>query len=257
MNRALILMYHIVDKPCAAQEARFCVTPREFDRQIGCLRERGYVPVSLDRIVDCLVDRSPMPPNAITVTFDDGFADTCERAIPILQAHDVPATMFAVSGRLARDNEWMHERGAPRRAIMSPSQMRDLEAVGVTVGSHTATHPRLTELRPEQVAQELRESKQQLEDLLGRSVRYFAYPYGLYNAEIRDAVQASGYRAACSTRAGFNRVGEDVFALRRIDVFGGDALWQFKQKLRFGTNEASRSYPLRYYAGRVAARLGL
>ena len=257
MNRALILMYHIVDEPRAAQEARFCVTPREFDRQMGCLRDSGYLPMSLERIVEHMLDQEPMPPNSVAITFDDGFSVTCERAMPVLRAHDIPATMFAVSQRLARDNDWMHLRGAPRRALMSPSQMRELDSAGVTIGSHTATHPRLTELRPEQVAQELRDSKQQLEDLLGHAVRYFAYPYGLYNKGVRDAVQASGYRAACSTRAGFNRVGEDPFALRRIDVYGGDALWQFKQKLRFGTNEASRSYPLRYYAGRLAARLGL
>jgi len=257
MNRAIILMYHIVDEPRSAREARFCVTPQQFDSQMRILGEEGYRPVSLEQVVDCLIDRRPILPNAVAVTFDDGFSATCAHALAVLQAYSIPATVFAVSQRLGRANEWMYERGFPRRTIMSPAQMRGLDAAGVTIGSHTASHPRLTELSPNEVARELDESKQVLQDMLGKPVHYFAYPYGLYNATVRDAVEASGYRAACSTRAGFNRQGEDPFTLRRIDVFGGDALWQFKQKLRFGTNEATRSYPLRYYAGRIASRLRL
>lgn len=255
MSCAIILMYHIVDEPRSAREARFCVTPQQFDSQMRFLRQEDYRPVSLEEIVDCLIDRKPILPNTVAVTFDDGFSATCTHALAVLQTYSISATVFAVSQRLGRANEWMYERGFPRRTIMSPAQLRELDAAGVTIGSHTASHPRLTELPANEVDRELNESKQALQDVLGKAVQYFAYPYGLYNPAVRDAVEASGYRAACSTRAGFNRQGEDPFTLRRIDVFGGDALWQFKQKLRFGTNEATRSYPLRYYAGRLASRL--
>ncbi len=60
---------------------------------------------------------------------------------------------------------------------------------------------------------------------------------------VRELVAGAGYRAACSTRSGFNRAGEDPFLLRRIDVFGTDQLWQFRQKLNFGTNEARSLTP--------------
>jgi peptidoglycan/xylan/chitin deacetylase (PgdA/CDA1 family) len=257
MSRAVILMYHIVDEPRTEREARFCVKPQAFAQQMGLLRDAGYVPVTLDQIVDSLVDGASIPSNAIAVTFDDGFAATCAHAVPVLQRYSIPSTMFAVSGRLARANDWMYERGFPRRAIMSAGQMRELDAAGVMIGSHTSSHARLTELPARVVADELAESKRQLEDVLGKPVRHFAYPYGLFDRSVRDAVEQAGYRGACSTRAGFNRKGEDPFLLRRIDVFGGDALWQFKQKMRYGINEATRSYPFRYYAGRAASRLGL
>jgi len=68
--------------------------------------------------------------------------------------------------------------------------------------------------------------------VLGRPVEFFAYPYGLFDANVREMVANAGYGAACSTRSGFNRPGEDVFLLRRIDVFGTDRLWQFRQKLQ-------------------------
>ncbi|HCX34484.1 MAG TPA: polysaccharide deacetylase [Rhodocyclaceae bacterium] len=257
MNRALILMYHAVDEPRSAQEARFCVPPREFARQMHWLSASDYRPVSLETIVDCVEARRPVPDNAVAVTFDDGFADFREHALSILQQHDIRATLFAVEGLLDGINEWMHRRGFPSRALLSAGALRELGSAGITVGSHTLSHPRLTELSAGEAAREIRESKLRLEDLLGEPVRYFAYPYGLYDETVKRTVAEAGYRAACSTRPGFNRQDEDRFALRRIDVFGADALWQFRQKLRFGTNDATRLQPLRYYAGRAAARIGL
>jgi peptidoglycan/xylan/chitin deacetylase (PgdA/CDA1 family) len=256
MNRTIILMYHAVDEPYSEREARFCVRPREFARQMQTLRRSGYRPVGLDEIVDCLDKRRPMPENAVAVTFDDGFADVCENALPVLRSYEIPATVFIVTNLIDGSNEWMTGRGFPRRRIMSVPQLRELNAADVIIGSHTLTHPRMVELSLEQAAREATDSKLRLEDLLGKTVSYFAYPFGLYNDDVKEAVRIAGYRAACSTRAGFNRENEDPFALRRIDVFGSDALWQFKQKLRFGTNHATRAQPLRYYAGRVAARLG-
>jgi peptidoglycan/xylan/chitin deacetylase (PgdA/CDA1 family) len=87
-------------------------------------------------------------------------------------------------------------------------------------------------------------------------VTAFAYPYGLFDDDARQAVAEAGFRTACSTRSGFNGPDADRYLLRRIEVFGGDNLWQFRQKLKFGANDVSNLYPLRYYAGRILARLG-
>ncbi len=84
----------------------------------------------------------------------------------------------------------------------------------------------------------------------------FAYPYGLFDDDARAAVEAAGYRCACSVRSGFNGPGADRFLLRRIEVFGGDTVRQLRQKLKFGANEVSALYPVRYYAGRLSSRLG-
>jgi peptidoglycan/xylan/chitin deacetylase (PgdA/CDA1 family) len=255
MSRALILMYHAVDRPRSAQEARFCVPPAEFARQMRWLAASEYRTVTLESIADCIAAHRPLPDNAVAVTFDDGFADFREHALPVLQEHGLRATMFAVAGFLGGTNQWMQSRGFPVRSILSAEALREIVAAGVDVGSHTINHPRMTELSRDEAAREARESRQRLEDLLGAPVRHFAYPYGLYDDAVREVVEAAGYRAACSTRPGFNRADEDRLALRRIDVFGTDALWQFKQKLRFGTNHATRMQPVRYYAGRVAARI--
>lgn len=254
MNRALILMYHLVDTPRSAQEHRFCTPPAEFARQMDHLAAE-YTPVALEELMRCVAGERPWPSRAVHVTFDDGFAGVLEHAAPVLAARSIPATLFAVSDRLGRSNDWMTRRGFPERALLSAAQLRELQSAGFTIGSHTKTHARLTELERERVADEVASSKAVLEDALGREVAYFAYPYGLMNDSVRRAVVDAGYLAACSTVPGFNRLGEDAFRMRRIDVFGTDRLWQFRQKLRFGRNESSRFFGLRYYAARLGARL--
>jgi peptidoglycan/xylan/chitin deacetylase (PgdA/CDA1 family) len=256
MNRLVILMYHIVAEPGSAQEARYCCRPRSFEAQMRHLGEAGLRALPLDAIADALERRAPWPDGGVAVTFDDGFADTFANALPVLARYRIPATMFAVSDRIGANNDWMSARGFPKRRLMSASELREMSAAGVTIGSHTRTHPRLPALDAEAKRGEIRGSKARLEDVLGQSVTAFAYPYGLFDDDARQAVAEAGYRVACSTRSGFNDPDVDRFLLRRIEVFGADNLWQFRQKLKFGANEMSAWYPLRYYAGRVLARLG-
>jgi peptidoglycan/xylan/chitin deacetylase (PgdA/CDA1 family) len=257
MSRVVILMYHQVDTPCSDREQRFCTPPAEFRRQMAWLKRVGYRAVGMEDIVAHVAGASRLSDPAVHITFDDGFVGVLEHALPALKEHGIPATLFAVPGRAGGTNDWMWRRDFPRRALLSPAQLRLLAEEGMTVGSHTRTHARLPELPPQEAQAEIAGSKAELEDLLGREVAHFAYPYGLFDAAVRDGVASAGYRSACSTRSGFNRPGEDCFLLRRIDIFGTDRLWQFRQKLQYGANEASRLRPLTYYAGRAAARLGL
>jgi peptidoglycan/xylan/chitin deacetylase (PgdA/CDA1 family) len=106
------------------------------------------------------------------------------------------------------------------------------------------------------LADEIAGSKAELEDLLGQEVAYFAYPFGQYTPAGRDRVEQAGYRAACSTRSGFNNSEVDRYQLRRIEVFGSDTPWRFRQKLEYGRNESGLLFPLQYYAGRLRSRLG-
>lgn len=256
MSRALILMYHLVDTPRSDQEQRFCTTPDDFSRQMAHLAESGYTALSMAQLCDCMESKAPIPDKSFHITFDDGFTCVLDHAAPILQRHNFPATMFALSDRLGSSNDWMTGRGFPERTILSANGLHALEDAGFSIGSHTRTHARLPDISIEEAKDEIRSSKARLEDSLGNPVDYFAYPFGKFSDPVRDLVAGAGYRAACSTRSGFNRPGEDPYLLRRIDVFGTDRLWQFRQKLKFGINEASRSYPLRYLGRRVMARLG-
>lgn len=257
MKRSIILMYHIIDKPRSGSEARFCCTPRQFERQMSFLKESDYNLISLENLVEGLKGSFEIPDNAVVITFDDGFKSNYHNALPVLIQKKIPATMFIVTGRVGSSNDWMLSRGFSHRKIVSWSQLRELDDSGICIGSHTQTHPNLTELSNGSVKEEVRISKQILEDALHKPVSYFAYPYGLYNQVIRDTVEEAGYRSACSTRSGFNCHDIDHFALRRIEVYGEDSLWKFSQKLMFGTNEMNILFHASYYSKRLFARLGL
>ena len=248
-------MYHIVAEPLSAQEARYCCPPGRFEVHMRHLAKAGTRLLTLEEIADALDGRIEWPADSVAVTFDDGFADTFVNALPVLVRYRIPATMFALSDRIGAGNDWMSARGFPERPLMTAPQFREMIAAGMTVGSHTRTHPRLPELDTTAKRDEIRGSKARLEDLLGCRVASFAYPYGLFDDDARQAVEEAGYRSACSVRTGFNGPGVDRFLLRRIEVYGSDSLRQFRQKLKYGANDVSHFYPIRYYAGRIAARL--
>jgi peptidoglycan/xylan/chitin deacetylase (PgdA/CDA1 family) len=254
-NRATILMYHILDNPQSELEAKYCCNPENFSEQMAWLAET-HSPVSLTTMLDILDGRTNTPKTPVAITFDDGFSSTFEHALPILTKHRIPATMYIVADRVGADNDWMFNRGMPRRALMDATQIREMHASGVEIGSHTLTHPKLSECAPDRISQEISDSKQRLEDLLGSSIQHFAYPFGNYNLLARDMVQQAGYASACSTRSGFNSRDTDRYLLRRIEIFGDDKLWQCKQKMKFGTNDGSLSMPLKYYLQRGLSRLG-
>jgi peptidoglycan/xylan/chitin deacetylase (PgdA/CDA1 family) len=105
--------------------------------------------------------------------------------------------------------------------MLTPEQLREMAAAGITIGSHTVTHPALSYLRREEALGELVESKKILEAMLERPVRSFAYPFGErehFNAETMDLAREAGYEAACTTVRGINRAGADPLALLRVGV---------------------------------------
>jgi peptidoglycan/xylan/chitin deacetylase (PgdA/CDA1 family) len=157
---------------------------------------------------------------------------------------------------LGGQNRWMCANGYPKRPMLDWTQIGEMQTAGIHFGSHTLSHPRLSQLDRGAAMREIRDSKQALEDRLGESVDHFAYPYGDWSGETVELVREAGYTLACSTRSGFNRRDVDPFLLRRIEIFGTDPAWKLRQKLRFGTNDAGLLEPAKYYWKRVAARIG-
>lgn len=247
MSRFCILMYHIIDAPRSAHERRWACPPSRFARHMRALRRSGYQPVCLSTVQDFLAGEGTLPDRAVAVTLDDGYADNYRFAFPILQEHGIPATIFLVANTIDGWNDWVQDPAAPRRAMLTWEQIREMQTHGTRFGSHTLTHPRLTTLSLEDARQEIQGAKQMLEDRLGTPIPWFAYPYGNCSDTIAQLARESGYTLACSTRAGFNRPDIDPFMLRRIDVAGTDSVWKLMQKLEFGTNDAGLIQPLIYY----------
>jgi len=181
-RQAIVLCYHGV-KPYQATR---------FDRQVGRLAARAIDVRDLmaATAVNC---RRP----AVCFTFDDAFANLLDNALPVLRQHGVPACIFVVSDNLGDRPRWRIEPDHPdaNERVMTAEELRRVADSGlVTVGSHTCTHPNLARLSPPALDQELRESRRQLSDLIGRPIEDLALPHGSFTPAVLDAAFAAGYR---------------------------------------------------------------
>jgi peptidoglycan/xylan/chitin deacetylase (PgdA/CDA1 family) len=187
--------------------------PETFAAQMKWLAESRVPVASLDAV--------RRTPGSVAITFDDGFGNFYEHAWPVLGRYGFPATVFVVSGYCGRRNNWPTQpRGAgiPELDLMSWSQVEEVSRGGVTIGSHTVTHPRLGALGPAEVDQELGDSRTSLEDRTGRPVTSFAYPYGECTPAVRSAVLRH-YAIACGTELDWVRGDADPAALPRIEMY--------------------------------------
>lgn len=249
-------MYHMVRETEDPKEKRYCCHPKAFKQQMAHLKMTGYQVIGLDDLINCIKNGTTLTQKSIAITFDDGFADNYDNAFPVLKKYGFPATVFLVSRLVGRTNEWMQEEGFPARKLLGwKEELKDMSENGITIGSHTTTHASLTDMDTESARHEISNSKSELEDALGKPVHFFAYPYGRFNQQIEKLVAETGYFGACSTRSGFNSEHASPFALRRIEVYGTDTLWNFIWKLKLGTNEGTWTLPLKYYWSRIVDRL--
>jgi peptidoglycan/xylan/chitin deacetylase (PgdA/CDA1 family) len=222
--KQLVLCYHAVSDTWPDPLA---VGTSAFERQIRSLVGRGYRPVTAE---EALVSRG----RVLHVTFDDAYRNV-QSVLPALERLQVPATVFACSD-FATDGRPLAVPELAARAAgyhgeittMDWDALRALSERGVEVGSHTVSHAHLTQLSDQELAGELRNSRERIETELSRPCRFIAYPYGENDERVRRAAQAAGYMAGYSLRA----TGEpdDLYGLPRVDVYRGDGTLRFRLK---------------------------
>jgi peptidoglycan/xylan/chitin deacetylase (PgdA/CDA1 family) len=227
-----ILMYHSISHaPRPSRLRSLCVTPAKFRRQMSLLSALGYRGVSMREALPFLSDHTAAQQKIVALTFDDGYADNVEVALPVLKEWGFSATCYIVSGALGQSNEWDSPEIA-RKAIMTEDQVRRWHKAGMEVGAHSRTHPRhLTTLTDQLLRYEVGGSKTDLETVIGAPVTQFCYPYGDFDTRTRQAVEKSGFTGATTIVHGRARSGLDLFALPRIFIGGPNVLPVFAMKV--------------------------
>lgn len=194
----MILMYHHVcpnaEVPVAEERRsiegwEYNLGPEDFAFQLESLRRRKFRFVTLDEYVRQAVESDRGSGKMVAVTFDDGWRDNYDHALPVLTRLGIPATFFVVSGSMA---------GVAAERRMTPAMLREMAAKGMEIGAHTRTHPNLATLSEDQLDDEIGGCKADLEEIVGQSVRFLAYPGGRFNDAVVRCVQRHGFRAACS-----------------------------------------------------------
>ena len=230
-----VLTYHKVGpRPFRARLKGLYLSPRLFAKQMRELREAGYTSGSL---LDCGKQKKNDDPS-IVVTFDDGYTNVFENAVEPLAQAGFKAIQFLLPDLLGKCNEWDLPSGEVREPLMDVAQVREWLAAGHEIGSHTLTHPFLTRLPWDVAREEISASKKKLEDLFGRPIEHFCYPYGDWNPAVRDLVMEAGYRTACTVDFGINTPETPRLELKRITARYPSRSWKTLQRWfsRFRSN---------------------
>jgi peptidoglycan/xylan/chitin deacetylase (PgdA/CDA1 family) len=226
-----ILTYHRVirEKPTRdVDPSRIAVSAQQFRSHLRLLRQMGYSGIGLNTYAERLRHHQKIRPKTLAISFDDGYEDNLTVALPILKEFGFTATIFGVTGHVGGRNIW--DGGGMR--LLSKEGWRLLRREGIDVGSHTVHHPHLPRLGIDQARQEIQESKEQLEDLLGESISTFAYPYGETNDAVEKLVHEAGYTAGYATDHAPARHEQNPFRVRRIVIFPKTTALQLAWKVQ-------------------------
>jgi len=234
--RVPILMYHGMQSEVGGRHPYFETnTSREqFAAHMKFLDENGYTTVNLNEALEAMMTGRNSE-NRVVITFDDGFRDFYTHAFPILAEYNFKATMFIVSGLTA--NETVRADG---KEYMTWSEVREIHAHGIQIGSHTVNHPELYKLSPKEVEYEVRQSKETIEDELGEAIQSFAYPYAFpeddkkFTSHLQELLQTHGYENGVSTIIGTARSDDNWFFMPRLPVNSYDDLRFLAAKLEGG-----------------------
>lgn len=213
-GRLRVLTYHRF-----ADEARspFSVSPAALERQMRWLSREGLA-AGTELAGEIAAGRAPNR-RAVVVTMDDGDPSVIDNAAPVFERHGIPYAAYVVPGRIGQANH------------MGKAELRALSDCGAEIGSHTMTHRSLTSLSPGELADELVRSKKIIEDITGRAVTSFAYPFGTlrdFDRRSGEALREAGYRLAFTSQHGAVVAGLDPMFLPRIKIEGGDPDWLFR-----------------------------
>jgi peptidoglycan/xylan/chitin deacetylase (PgdA/CDA1 family) len=221
-HRVPALMYHeITTEPLLP--GYLAVAPESFAQQLGYLAGGGFTSLRAADIARLRQHGRPLPPRPVLLTFDDGFADVHNTALPLLASHGITATLYVTTGWIPggtrpRAHGRPREVGLPDAGMLSWSQIEEISAAGIEIGAHTQTHPQLDQLGPDRLRRELADSKHELEDRLGTAVTGLSYPFGYSSSRVRAAARDVGYSYALAVGNRLIRDSDDQFALPRLTM---------------------------------------
>jgi len=206
MTRAVVTFHALADDADVLSFA-----PHRFAQWVRSLVEQGVPIVDYATLL-----RSE---RGVTLTFDDGMRSVVEHAMPVLHEHRVPAHLFLTTGAVGGDNAWPTQpAAAARHRMLSWDEVQHCADRGLLIESHTHSHPDLRTLPTDAIGAECARADDEIQRRIGRRPRLFAYPYGQYDARVRQALTAR-YDACFTTRMGYLPAAPDATQVPRIDAY--------------------------------------
>jgi peptidoglycan/xylan/chitin deacetylase (PgdA/CDA1 family) len=228
-----VLAYHKIDQPSSDIKLRGAFTsPKNFAKQMLYLKKQNFVFYTASELIDYYRQNGVFPDRAITVSFDDGWKDNYTNALPILRDLQIKATIFLVPSCIGQTTAKVVGDGESEREHLALTDIRAMSDYGIEFGSHTLNHKLLHQISPSEIEFEVSESKKEIENLLQKSCRVFAYPAGFFTETAQAAVKNAGYIAAFSTVYGENEP-VNLYALNRVEILRRNRfLFQFARTIK-------------------------
>ena len=249
-----ILVYHRVNDSLEGSSP--ILTVAQFKKHMAYLKKH-YTTIGLRSAAEHITNKTKLGADAVSVTFDDGYKDVINTVLPIMKQYNIPLTIFLSSGLMGdtqllwtdalyfyfkdkdsksefekyREN-LKHVDNAERLRLLKEIPMRakaglmmnweDVKQLNnenlVEIGAHSVHHPVLTRVAIEEASKEIRESKKDIEEIIGRPVYGFSYPAGKYNEAIKRCVTECGFEYACTVNGRFVTNDSEVYSLGRINI---------------------------------------
>ncbi|OXM86705.1 polysaccharide deacetylase [Paenibacillus rigui] len=195
------------------------ITPEKFAEQMHYLKEHGYTTLSLQQFTDVLEGKQPTPAKPVLLTFDDGYADNYEHALPLFKELDFHAVLF-ISPDTVEDGYFLNWE-----------QIKEMHQAGWDIQPHGMTHPHLPRLKAADQAYQIVEARKQIEEQLGTAADIYCYPYGEWNAATLRVLREHQFRYAFTIEQGWTTPDQDALKLKRVFVNGEESLEQWISKL--------------------------
>jgi peptidoglycan/xylan/chitin deacetylase (PgdA/CDA1 family) len=212
MNGTPILGYHSIDDSGSS----ISIAPSQFEEQMGFLYKKEYKTITLRDYLDSIMMNQPTPRKSIVLTFDDGYKNNYDIAFPILRVFGFTATIFLVTGFMGKTDSWEKDKGIPDFPLLSWNEVLEMKKYGIDFQPHSHSHPLLTDLTGDEIKAELINSKKEIESRLNKKAEVFCYPHGKYDDEVIKILKDLGFKAAVTTRFGWNYKPIDFFKIERI-----------------------------------------
>lgn len=213
--RIPVLTYHSIDNSGSV----ISVSPSRFRNQMKSLKDVGLKSISLKEIIERVSAGKELPEKSVVITFDDGYKNFYSEGFPILKELGFTATIFLVTGNCGKANEWDGQsKNIPILSLLSWDEIIEMANKNIDFGAHTVSHPNLSDLSIENAAKEIYEAKAMIKERLGQEHMFLAYPYGIYDDNIKNIVKKE-FCGACSAEMGFATLKSDIYSLPRIEMY--------------------------------------
>jgi peptidoglycan/xylan/chitin deacetylase (PgdA/CDA1 family) len=233
-----------------------------FARVVKWFQKREYRFVSADELEGCFKTRTPLPKRSACISFDDAWKRNLTEVISVVQAWDLPVTIFVPTGEVHRGTFWFSHalRNASAlpdpfrkdvfrlwsvpestrrrvidqlfevlpptcREVMSAAEIAQLAKLPqITIGSHSVNHAIMPNCDDEELRREIYDSKRDLEEWTGRPVRVFSYPNGDFDQRTGSVLAEAGYSLAFTTESRAISVTDDPYYIPRLSIMDDGSL---------------------------------